>query len=345
MQKFKNIVCWALLALFVGGTTAGIGSALSGVSFSGQAAPNQSFVEDFGWSEPAIIERSLLSDRILLRDIPAEWQGAGEGKEKYLHRDYEAVTGKQYVPRHQGNSPSCVGQAASAAVDFLAAAQIHSLGRPEKMPDFYVDAAVTYGLSRQEIGQAGPMAGGGSHNLWASQALQQYGVVFMQDYPLLGIDLSEEDPARCVEYGRDGCPDALEPLTRLHPVKDYIQISSYEDLRDAIYAGCPVIIGSKTGFGKGSYTRDRDGFLRSKWWSTWRHSMVVIGVDDSGRRPGVLFLNSWGDNWVDGPKHVEDAPEGSFFVDAATVDKMVKQGDSYALRGYVGTIDYSFLSK
>lgn len=347
MQTIKRAGIWLLLGLILVSGLSAVGLTLSGHNV-GQLLESVSSVsetdEDFGWGSPKRLFQFRLNDNNLLRRIPTEWENIGAGKTTLLYRDYSAVTGKTYVPRYQGKSPSCVGQATAAAVDMLAAVQIHSLGLPERYPDFRVDAASIYGMSRQEIGGAGPNAGGGSHNLWASQAIQKYGVLFMRDYPLVGIDLSEEDPDRCIEYGRDGVPDALEPIARLHPVQEYIAINSYEDLRDAIASGCPVIIGSKQGFGSRSYRRDGDGFLNAKWWSTWRHSMVAIGVADEGRE-GVLFINSWGPNWVGGPKRFEDEPEGCFWVDAYIVDRMVKQGDSYALRGYVGTVDYSALLK
>jgi hypothetical protein len=108
--------------------------------------------------------------------------------------------------------------------------------------------------------------------------------------------------------------------------------------------GCPVVIGSSQGFGEGVRTRDEDGFLvppRHRWRpSVWNHSMVVIGVCDEGRR-GALFLNSWGTDWVKGPTRFKTTPKGCFWVDAAIVDRMVKQGDSFAIRGFKGYAKYN----
>jgi hypothetical protein len=63
--------------------------------------------------------------------------------------------------------------------------------------------------------------------------------------------------------------------------------------------------------------------------------MVLLGVDDEYRRPGALAVNSWGKSWVSGPTRYNQ-PAGSFWIDAATVDAAMKQGDSIALSGYVG---------
>jgi hypothetical protein len=232
----------------------------------------------------------------------------------------------------------------AAAVDFLAAVEIAD-GQPERAPPARASAATIYGYSRQEIGEVKSNFGGGSHNLWAVQAIQQYGVVARLRYGLIGVDLREADPARCIKYGMNGVPDSLDFVARLHPVRDYISIGSYEELRDAIVNGCPVVIGSNQGFGADSgQVRDKDGFLSPprRWWrpSVWNHSMVVIGVCDEGRT-GVLFLNSWGDNWISGPNRFPDTPEGCFFVDSKIVDLMVKQGDSFAIRSYKGYARYN----
>lgn len=277
--------------------------------------------------------------------IPQEWKAGGQGRTRLLYQDYEKVHGHPLQPRAQGKSPSCVGQAVAQAVDVLAAVEINA-GQFERPPPAPSDAGIIYGLSRQEIGDAG--FSGGSHNEWACEAIQKYGVVFQLDYPLLGIDLREFDAARAIQYGRDGCPDALEPVARLHVVRDYIQITSWDDLRDAIYYGCPVVVGSPQGFGaKSGAKRDADGFLspprRLFRKSVWRHSMLIIGMSDEGRE-GVLFINSWGPNWISGPKRFGDEPEGSFWVDRAIVEGMIAKGDTYAIRDFEGYPSYQLWS-
>lgn len=286
----------------------------------------------------------LKADNLLLDSIPNSWKGLGEGKTRLLYRDYEAVHGHPYTPRSQGSAPSCVGQAAAAGADFLAPAQIIG-GANERAPVAGASAEVIYGLSRVEIGQIPPGFGGGSHCLWAAQAMQQYGVVPQLYFSEYGIDLSEPSPRLAIEFGKDGCPDPLEEEARKHPVLEYIQVRTYEDLRDAIFKGCPVIVGSNVGFGaKSGIARDSDGFLSPPrgWFArgkVWRHAMCFIGVSDEGRK-GALLLNSWGPDWVKGPKRFDDCPEGTFFVDAAVVDRMLSQGDSFALHYFIGYSSY-----
>src|SRR5690606_1598062 len=103
---------------------------------------------------------------------------------------------------------------------------------------------------------------GGSHCRWAVRAIQKYGVVPMVDYPELGVNLSVNDVERCIDYGYNGVPSGLTPIGQQHLVIEYIKIASYEEARDAIANGCPIVIGSNVGFGnKAVAMRDAEGFL------------------------------------------------------------------------------------
>jgi hypothetical protein len=67
--------------------------------------------------------------------------------------------------------------------------------------------------------------------------------------------------------------------------------------------------------------------------------MVAISVryaTGPGKRDGVLILNSWGPNWVKGPKWPEDQPEGSFWAARRDVEAMLAQGDSFVIAGANG---------
>lgn len=274
--------------------------------------------------------------------IPTSWSGSGKGETRLLYRDYREVHGFSYVPRDQGNSPSCVGHAAAAAVDFLAAVEIH-FGNRERAPPGGASASAIYGLSRVEIGGLAPGSGGGSLNIWAVRALNEYGAVAQLNYRLLGYDLRTYQPARADYFGEVGLPTSLERVSYAHPILDYLKIKSYEECRAALAQGSPVIVGSNQGFGAGKLVRDKDGFLtppkgrrrKPAAGSRWLHSMVVIAVADEGRK-GVLILNSWGPNWVEGPLRFGDEPKGSFWCDWKVIDGMLLQGDSYALYNFQG---------
>jgi hypothetical protein len=56
----------------------------------------------------------------------------------------------------------------------------------------------------------------------------------------------------------------------------------------------------------------------------------------NGNRPGALCFNSWGDHAHAGPVWPDDMPVAAFWVDESTVDRMVKQGASFALADIAG---------
>lgn len=313
-----------------------LASALFGTATLGSARPSraQSLFPggDFGWHQ----DRASLRAFIRRNQYPyvsqqnKEILGSGKGKKAFLHLAYERVTGRDFVPHDQG-APDCVSHAAALAVDFLAAVQIALHNAPQR---WAADAATEpiYGGSRVEIGGY-TGSGGGSTGHWAAEWVNRYGILHRQQYPG-GFDFTTYSAEKAVEYGRDGCPDALEFLAKLHPVKKTAICTSYADLCDLIYNGSPVMVCSNVGFGNGKCRRDSEGFLRRRR-KPWFHAMLFGGYDDEYRRPGALCFNSWGEEWVYGPTRGPQ-PSGTFWVDADTVDAMLGQGDSFAFSAYVG---------
>lgn len=67
--------------------------------------------------------------------------------------------------------------------------------------------------------------------------------------------------------------------------------------------------------------------------------MAGIGVRH-GRRPGGLIWNSWGPSSNSGPHYPDDMPPpfrgSTFWVDADVLERMLRQGDSFAMSAYDG---------
>lgn len=107
---------------------------------------------------------------------------------------------------------------------------------------------------------------------------------------------------------------------------------TWEEARDAIYNGYSLSIASNAGF---SSTRDKDGFARPS--GSWAHQMAVVAMKDD-KRPGVLIQNSWGPNWINGPKgEYEDIPMGSFWCDAEVLERNILSAhDSFAHSSFDG---------
>lgn len=256
-------------------------------------------------------------------------KGTGKGKKAFLHKALERVMGHPHVP-HDQKLGDCTGQSAALGVDILTAVEIVV----KKQPERWVAKAATepiYGGSRVEIGDY--TNGEGSTGHWVAEWLSQYGVLLRQSYPG-DWDFSHYSPATARQFGKEGCPDELELLAKLHPVNKAAICTSYDELCDCIYNGFPVMVCSGVGFGQSSseWVRDSEGFLTRS--GRWMHAMLFAGYDDEYRRPGALCFNSWGD-FVAGPTRGPQ-PRGTFWIDADTVDVMLRAGDSFAFSDYTG---------
>lgn len=174
----------------------------------------------------------------------------------------------------------------------------------------------------------------GSYGGAQTKFITGWGYVFRQPYPELNLDLSTYDGSRAKQWGAYGCGGRddngrLDALCKLHPVKDAVLVTTFQEAAAAIQSGYPVAVCSRQGF---SSRRDGQGFADAQ--GAWAHCMCFIGVRFD--RPGLLCMNSWGPNWISGPKWPSDQPDGSFWVDARTAESMLRGRDSFALSGFKG---------
>lgn len=230
----------------------------------------------------------------------------------------------QYPNIDQGSVGSCVGAGSKHAVDTLQAVQIVNGTRAEWKP---VSVEVIYAGSRVEIG-GGRIRGDGSVGAWAAKWLSTYGVVPMEK--IGDHDLTTYSASRARSWGRSGVPNDLEPTAKEHPVKGTALVQTWADVKRAIHQGYPVIVCSGQGF---TMDRDKDGFASPQ--GSWNHCMAIIGVR-GGKRPGAFILNSWGNRAHTGPRFPATAPEAGFWADADVVERMVRQGDSFAFSDVAG---------
>ena len=257
-------------------------------------------------------------------DTPAFRAFRGRETGVVLHSDaVKGFLGEHIPARDQGDVGSCVSFGTASAVEYLICIQAFSQF-PQPPPSVYqplVQEAI-YALSRVEIG-GGTIRGDGSVTTWAGRAVKEYGVIPRGTYGSLNLSIYSE--TRCRDWGKRGLPDNLEPVARQSPVKGITFARSAREVDKALRSGYTVAVGSDVGFGnRGPWERDKDGFLKAS--GSWGHCMAVVGVVD-GPRPGFLFLNSWGANWVRGPTGGYDIPPGSFWVDWRTADRMFAEGD------------------
>jgi hypothetical protein len=315
MSSQKNKRWFSPQALFIAcGICVGVGGSLGGPSIINEILPSK--VLEY----PKIVSAS---------ELPGIYSSPGEVR--LLYRDFVDVYGTNYVPRNQGSAPSCVGQATAGALDFLAAVEVKA-GQLPRPPPSRASASWVYGSSR-EIGGMNQRLSGGSFVSYAVESISELGFVYEEDFWLLGIDLVGDNAKRDVQFGNE-LPDAIRPFSYTF-VEEFYKVTTYEQVRDAICNGMPVIVGSNVGFGNPVCKRDHQGFLNQPYLKikgrNWYHAMFFIGVADNGRK-GVLCQNSWGEDWVTGSKRFGDEPAGSFWIDAALITKMASQGDCYAIK-------------
>jgi hypothetical protein len=293
------------------------------------AAPPESPQDEpraFGWvHDPAAVSECVRELKCgAFREtaaFAAEYAGPDD---VFLWDAARKVTGDVLPARDQKSVGSCVGFATASAVEYLMCVQI-AVGANEEYRDLAQE--VIYGGSRVEIG-GGRVRGDGSVGAWAAKWVTDYGVV---PRGIFGRhDLRAYDEARCREYGRTGVPDDLERVAKKHPVKSVAAVRSWDECRAAIRNGYPVLVCSDQGF---AMQRDADGFCPPQ--GTWYHAMAVIGVR-GGPRSGGFLLNSWGPNAHRGPRGPGDPPPAGFWADAATLDRMLRQGDSWSFSQVVG---------
>ncbi|NDF13055.1 MAG: hypothetical protein EB060_09630 [Proteobacteria bacterium] len=240
--------------------------------------------------------------------------------------DYaKKVNGGSHLPTFRQAVGDCVSMGAANAVNYLAAMEIIRLGDREKFrPAFQ---PFIYGISRVQIG-GGRISGDGSVGAWAAEGVRKYGIL-AADEP--GTPAYSGDVART--WGRKpGPPQDALAAAKPHCLKSTAQVTTYEQVRDAIANGYPVTVASNRGFQMRG-VRDR-GKLWGSPAGSWAHQMAFIGVDDDSSRPGCYCLNSWGPDAHGAP--VDDAPPGGFWVDAEVVTQMVRQGDSFAFSQFDG---------
>ena len=280
----------------------------------------------FGWIDDPATVRAVAATIpfATFRDTEAFGAAYDGPDDVFLWDACRKVTGELLPPRNQGDIGSCVSFGTASAIEHLICVQI-ATGANEEYRDLAQE--VIYGGSRVEIGH-GQIRGDGSIGAWAAEFVTKYGVL---PRGIFGrYDLRTYDVSRCREYGARGVPDELEPLAKQHPVKSVSNVRSWDECRAAIRNGYPVAVCSNQGF---TMPRDSDGFCRPS--GSWAHCLTIVGIR-GGKRPGAFLLNSWGPDAHSGPLGVGSPSPAGFWADAAVVDRMLRQGDSWAFSGVVG---------
>jgi hypothetical protein len=247
---------------------------------------------------------------------------SGKNKVVLLYKILEEIAG--FIPEPlQTRAPDCVSHACGFCLDVLSAVEIKFGDREEWLAR--TASEPIYSNARVKIGRG--MFRAGTTNTHAIQSMIKYGTLIRKKYGR--VDLTKYTSNRAITWGNQDLPKSLLDISKNYTISDFNLIQNYNEARDAIANGYPVAVASSQGF---SNKRDNEGFCAPR--GTWRHSMAVVAVDDSYRRPGVLIQNSW-PKYLSGPTR-HDNPQSSFWCDADVFDRMCRYKDTYCIVDFNG---------
>lgn len=303
----------------------------------------------YGWAGPEVAAeaREQLGDAIQAFRLDGVAQDT-RGKRVVLWEYSKKINGGKHFPTLRQQVGSCVGHGATNALWYLMAVQI-ALGNLPHEAILPYEPAV-YGFMREAGGFR--ISGDGGVGAWAVDGAKRFGVVRSSIQGLPPWTVTEGKCGTTISFAgsvdrawgrRPGVPQEYRPEAARHLLRAYAQVTSYDDVRDAIANGYPVTVASGVGFDGGM--RAEGGKLWGVRGGSWSHQMCFIGVDDAAGRKGCYCLNSWGADAHGCP--VDDAPPGGFWVDDEVVSAMVGQDDSFAWSSFDGfpeqELDFSII--
>jgi len=306
---------------------------ITGLSFSKLAFGEEDQPLYCGWLNLPDARRIFIkeNDYPPLCELNSQIKGTGTGRTVLLWPYLEKAYGHPLTPHNQMTG-DCVAHAYGLGIDILTAVQ----GFGSLVPERWIAESSTeaiYGGGRIQIANQHTNRAG-MIGVWAGEFIKQYGVLLRIVYLNGKYNFNKYNPDLTDKLGQTGVPAALLPICKLHPVKTVSLVKSWEEVRDSVCNGYPVIMCSNVGFST-KRGRDKDGFLLPGS-QPWNHSMLIAGIDDSAKRPSGLIINSWGADFLAGSPTRLGQPAGSFWADASVINRAVKQGDSTVISNYVG---------
>lgn len=269
----------------------------------------------------------------------AEAMQKARGVDTFLYRQmdkaHRARYGKPFVVGRQLIG-DCVSWGAMHAV-YCQDAVSWSLGKLPEPPLMPASEALYGGARVEARGKPGDGAqpyGGfsdGATGFGAAKFLREFGVVYREK--VNGIDLSEYSGERAKQWGAYGCggqgdKGVMDGIAKKHPCKHVVGVRTWDELAAAIESGYPVTLASSQGF---QSVRNKDGIAEAS--GTWMHQQVAIAIrhkKNGSPDDCVLILNSWGPNWIGGPKWPEDMPDGSYWARRSVVESRMLE-DAWAI--------------
>lgn len=301
---------------------------------------------EYGWTpNPAGVERFLAElPQPMFRQAGAETIREARGVDTFLYRSalraHVARYGKPWVCGRQGIG-DCVSWGWAHGI-WIAQSVDWETGRLAE-PPLFPDTTAIYGGSRVEARNKPEGTGGwsdGSYGAAAARWVRDWGVIYREPFPSLGYDLTTYSADRAKNWGNwgaggQGDNGRLDTLAKKHPAAHIAMVTSWAEACAAIEAGFPIPVASSVGFNS---TTDEQGYLTAS--TTWHHQMLFCAVryqKNGSPSDALLCLNSWGPRWLTYKgRFPDDQPDGSFWVERKTVERMLGQRDSFAVGSVQG---------
>jgi hypothetical protein len=269
----------------------------------------------FGWNnDPEQVKAAMAGMEVV-----------GEPDEAFLWKAYDKLYARPPPEQDQNPVGSCVGFGTSRAYERSLAVQIV---QGDNFEFKHVCEESIYALSRVEIG-GGRIRGDGSVGAWAARALTEFGILPRGVYGR--FDLMRYDPSRCRDWGRSGLPNELEQEAAKFKAGDCARVVNWSEAKKALASGYGIAVCSNQGFAR---QRDANGVCRAQ--GEWAHCMCLDGYKKVDGKEYGHIENSWNNNYHVGPVGWGEPNKAGFWAEASVIDRMLRQGDSWAVAAVKG---------
>lgn len=269
---------------------------------------------EFGWAGERICEDEW--DRIgdQFSEIPLYATGDdGSGKTVRIWEIFRRIAGKDpdLTPQPTGN---CVAAAADDVIEGTQCVEI-AAGDSEQFKDIY--NPYHYGTGRVIIGKNRLKGRAGSVGSWQAKAIEQYGVIPMQDglprytkgnVNAWGDGRKADNGTKFQDYQTQGAERICEDTAR---------VQTWEQLRSTLFNLHLSTIAANVGY---TMRPGRDGYHRVS--GKWAHQMSIWGYSEV--YDWVAIKNQWGDTHgrIIDPETEEPWPRGFIKV---RIDEFVRK--------------------
>lgn len=281
----------------------------------------------FGWTpNPPAVARTVAQLKFKnFSQTPAYRANSRLPAEVFMWQAYRKLNGQLPPSKNQGSIGSCVSFGTNNAVCRTLATAIAFGGANYEFKD--VAEEVTYGGGRQQICHQGA-GGDGTNGSCCAKFVQKYGVCPREK--VADYDLSVYSVPTCRIFGNKGVPKAILDTMAENKVKDITLVKTWQEAKTCLANGWAIAVCSGVGF---QSKRDANGVKAAS--GSWSHCMCLDGYCTINGVEHGHIENSWGDD-NSGPTGPGSPSKAGFWAKAATINKMLGAGDSWAFSDVSG---------